>query len=93
MRMMILAALAATAAAPTHADVVKPAARCADRTGLHFADAASPARFDRLDRLPPAALVLTVFREVGGCPTPVVVRYGIGANAAVIDPATGLRRR
>jgi hypothetical protein len=35
--------------------------------------------FQRLDRLPPAAEYLTVYRAVGGCPTPVVVRYGIGA--------------
>lgn len=77
---------AATMAIPLHAEAVP---RCADRAGvMPAADGAGGvfapagrALWQRLDRLPPAAEILTVFRTVDGCPTPVVVRYGIGAAA------------
>lgn len=35
----------------------------------------------RLDRLPPADLILTVLRTTGNCTAPVIVRYGIGQRA------------
>ena len=41
-------------------------------------------KFNRLGELPPAQLMLTVYREVDGCSEPVIVRhgYGLGAPAA-----------
>lgn len=33
----------------------------------------------RLGDLPPASLVLAVWREEAGCPVPVIVRFGIGS--------------
>lgn len=32
----------------------------------------------RLDQLPPANLILTVLRTIGGCTRPVIVRYDVG---------------
>ena len=49
---------------------------------LPAATAASPGGFQRLDRLPAAKEYLTVYRSVGGCPAPVIVRYEIGMSAA-----------
>ncbi len=47
-------------------------------------------------RMPPANLHLAVDRRVGGCPVPVIVRYGVdGAPGAFRDPrrGDGLQRR
>lgn len=38
-----------------------------------------PMRPNKLGELPPASQFLTVYREVDGCPKPVVVRRDIGA--------------
>ena len=48
------------------------------RTDVHPADGLGKGKFTRLGELPPGQLVLTVFREVDGCPEPVIVRHGIG---------------
>ena len=59
--------------------VVPPARHCAvDDRWLATARGGQDG-FRRLDRLPPAAEYLTVFRTVDRCPAPVVVRYDIGA--------------
>jgi hypothetical protein len=41
------------------------------------------ASFKRLGDLPPAAHVLTVFRRIDGCVTPVVLRNGIEAGMTI----------
>ncbi len=84
MRFLIAAAAATTAvmlSMPALADVVRewPARSCAIDPRVVPATSAKTDGFQRLDRLPPAAEYLTVYRAVGGCPTPVVVAYGIGA--------------
>jgi hypothetical protein len=81
--LIILALPAASAAMPAPADIRAGTAsvRCPPGSGLRMA--ARPARGAAVRRLgdePPAALVLTVWREVGGCPTPAVLREGIGAG-------------
>lgn len=50
------------------------------RPDLHPADSVGESRFNRLGELPPGHLVLTVFREVDGCPDPMIVGqpYGFG---------------
>ncbi len=40
----------------------------------------------KLGDLPPASEIYAVYNEVDGCPTPVVVREGIGANPAQKQP-------
>jgi hypothetical protein len=41
---------------------------------------AKAARASRLGDEPSAALALTVYREVGGCPDPAILRTGIGSG-------------
>lgn len=50
------------------------------RPDLHPAESVGKGRFNRLGELPPGQLVLTVFREVDGCPEPMIVGqpYGFG---------------
>lgn len=81
MRVLILAlALLPTAAL---ADVVQsqPKRQCAVDDRVMAAARAGQDGFRRLDRLPPAAEYLTVFRTVDRCPAPVIVRYAIGGGA------------
>ena len=40
----------------------------------------------KLGDLPPASQIYAVYNEVDGCPTPVVVREGIGGNPAQKQP-------
>jgi hypothetical protein len=47
------------------------------RPGVTLARPIKP-RPEKLGELPAGNVVLTVVREVGGCHTPVIVRYGTG---------------
>ena len=58
------------------------------RPGVRFAQSGDEVRADKLGELPPGDLLLTVVREVEGCRTPVIVRYGYGGAA----PAPRQRR-
>jgi hypothetical protein len=71
--------LAALAAASTP-NAAAAAPRCMP-PGVVMAKAA-PKRpgLHRLNEEPPAAELLAVFREVGGCPVPAVVRTSVGKN-------------
>ena len=66
------------------APVVERRAGC-DRIapGIARGADASPGdvRPKRLTELPPANLVLTLYRNIGGCDAPVIVRYGLGARS------------
>ncbi|MGI4876400.1 MAG: hypothetical protein ACRYG4_02815 [Janthinobacterium lividum] len=77
----LIAVAALSLSAPALADIVPEwtSRTCAVDTRVLPAAAAKLDGFHRLDRLPPAAEYLTVYRAVGRCPAPVVVRYGIGA--------------
>lgn len=46
-------------------------------------------RMQTLGELPPAAQIQTVWRQVDNCPTPVVLRDGIGANEKQKDAVSG----
>ena len=87
MRLLLLAALclpAASTAAP------QPASRPDPAVAFHRSDCPSnpslqtarrpgkAATVTRLGDEPPAALALTVYRHVGGCQTPAILREGIG---------------
>ncbi len=80
MRALILAL--ALFPVPAFADVFRPwpAQPCAIDSRVMATARAGKDGFRRLDRLPPAAEYLTVFRTVDRCPAPVVVRYAIGAT-------------
>ncbi|WP_156340289.1 hypothetical protein [Sphingomonas sp. Leaf17] len=61
------------------------------RTGPSVAASrrAAPVGMHKLGDLPPAAQIQTVWRQVDGCPTPVVLRDGIGANPGSGGPVSG----
>ena len=81
MRVLIAAALLLPI--PVLADTVgRPdgAARtCGQDNRVLPASSSTRSGFQRLDRLPAAKEYLTLYRSVGGCPAPVIVRYNIGA--------------
>ncbi len=57
------------------------------RTDVHPADSRAKGTFNRLGELPPGQLVLTVVREVNGCPEPVIVGRNYGLGLQTPDPA------
>ena len=82
---ILLPALQATVAAAAPRVVISAApfvaaasAKCPET--MHWADIDRRPVARRLDQLPPGRLELTVLREVGNCPEPVVLREGIGGN-------------
>ena len=72
---MLLALAAALTASPLVDAGVR--ARCPANPRV-FEAAGTAGTLKRLDELPPAAHVLTLYREVGRCAEPVVLRGGIG---------------
>ena len=54
-------------------------ARDCQHPGAKLTADAMSGYYRKLGDLPPANHVLTLFRTVGGCAQPVIVRYGIGA--------------
>lgn len=87
MRFLLLLALAlpsASMAAPspqTNPDARTSSNDCRAHSRLRMADRpARPARVTRLGEEPPAALALTVHREVGGCAEPAIIQTGIGSG-------------
>jgi hypothetical protein len=86
MRLLLLLALAlpsASAALPGP-NAARPQAspRAPDcRADLRLRSARRPGKAAKLTPLgeePPAAIILTVYREVGGCLEPAIVRTGLG---------------
>ena len=86
MRLLVLAALclpAVTSAAPRP---VAPAPQsplesrsdCPAEPSLRMARRGKPATVNRLGDEPAAASALAVYRHVGGCQTPAILREGIG---------------
>lgn len=65
----LVAAASLSAAVPAE----RPA-NCPNDYGVRRAAGAGP---HRLDRLPGADLVLTVYREVDRCPAPLIVRHDV----------------
>lgn len=62
---------------PALADVV-PSPRTKCPATDHVVPTAAPGArrgFQRLDRLPPAAEYLALYRTIGDCPAPVIVRF------------------
>ncbi|KQR87990.1 hypothetical protein [Sphingomonas sp. Leaf343] len=89
MRLMIATALILGPATATVAQTANDPARSRQhcKPGTTMASRSAPrAGVQRLDRMPPATVFRTVYREVDGCPTPVTLRTGIGNPTA---PPTG----
>ena len=80
MRLLILAA--AALALPATLIAAPPKSSETDcRIKPRYVKSGSKAQLRKLDELPPGQLVLTVFRrDEKGCPIPLVVREGIGAQ-------------
>ena len=80
---MVVAAAVATpaVAAPDGPKAIKPLAgapKCPRTTGYYAWQRGKQVKPHRLTELPPANAYYTVYRLVGGCEVPVVVRYGVG---------------
>ena len=90
MRLLVLLALvlpsasvAAPAQRPGPAATVAASNDCRDYSRLRMAGRpGTAARVTPLGDEPAAALALTVYREVGGCPDPAILRTGIGPAPA-----------
>ena len=80
MRLLIVAA--AALALPATLIAAPPYPSEADcRIKPRYAKPEGKAALRKLDELPPGQMVLTVFRrDEKGCPIPVVIREGIGAQ-------------
>ena len=86
MRLLLLLALAlpsaSAASPPPGRSAPQAAARapdCRANLRLRMADRpGKPATVNRLGEEPPAAAILAVYREVGGCPEPAILRVGLG---------------
>ena len=74
-----------TIVSPAQDPRVKPLSGGANcrRPDVHLVerDKGGKGKFNRLGELPPAQLMLTVYREVDGCSEPVIVRHGYGLGA------------
>ena len=53
---------------------------CPRSTSMHAFDPSKPLRPQKLAELPPANAYKAVYRLVGGCEVPVVVKYGVGGR-------------
>jgi len=81
----ILALLPAAAGAvavkgtPVVKGALPPASADCPRTTSYYAfDPSKPVKPQKLVELPPANAYAAVYRHVGGCEVPVVVKYGVG---------------
>lgn len=81
---LLLTASAVAATTPqASAGTVTASRVCHSSDAVTLAGKTTPALgFQRLDQLPPASEYLTVYRRVGDCPAPVIVRYDIGQRPA-----------
>jgi hypothetical protein len=82
---MLLLASALIAAAPTPAVAVPESARpianptrCPRTTQYYAWRRGKALKPQKLIELPPANAYYTVYRLIGGCEVPVVVKYGVG---------------
>ena len=79
---------AKSAASPLQSDATPLGGPGCRRPGVLPADSAAKGEFNRLGELPPGQMVLTVFREVNGCPEPVIVGRNYGFGLQTPDPGT-----
>ena len=79
---MLLLAVALSAAAQTDppSPIARKAPQCPHATSVHAWARDRRVEPRKLAELPPANAYSAVYRTVGGCEVPVVVRYGIGGR-------------
>jgi hypothetical protein len=82
---MLLLAVLLSAAAPTPAVAMPNAAlpttgpsRCPRTTSYQAWHQGKPLQPRRLTELPPANAYSAVYRHIGGCEAPIVVKFGVG---------------
>jgi hypothetical protein len=80
--MLLVAAALIAAPPPTIATTDGPkadsAAKCPRTTRYYAWLNARPLQPHKLTELPPANAYWAVYRRIGGCEVPVVVKYGVG---------------
>jgi len=74
MLLLAVALSAATAIAPP----VRSAKECPRTTPHIVVERGEPPQLRKLTELPPANMYSAVYRQVGGCEKPIVVRYNVG---------------
>jgi hypothetical protein len=81
MRIVVILALAAIAAAPAPKPAASPSARpvCQNMDQSYAETQAASPTVHPLTAEPPAKLILGVLRTVDGCSRPVVIREDVGA--------------
>jgi hypothetical protein len=72
-----LSAVTAVTTVPAHANHSTPTDACPQTTAHMAVDRKSPP-MKKLNELPPANMYKAVYRQIGGCEVPVVVRYNVG---------------
>ena len=53
---------------------------CPRTTSFYAFDPSQPVKPRKLDELPPANVYAAVYRRVGNCEVPVIVKYGVGGR-------------
>lgn len=77
--MLLLAvALSAVTVVPPRPAQTRSTAECPQTTAHIAVDNGKALTPKKLNELPPANLYKAVFRRIGGCEVPVVVRYDVG---------------
>jgi hypothetical protein len=76
--MLLLLAAALSAATPQQASPLSTAPTCPRTTGYYAWQRGKQVAPKKLTELPPANVYYTVYRHIGDCMIPVVVRYGAG---------------
>ena len=77
--MLSVLIFAAASVSPAPATAEAPAPVC-QKSKVHTVDARGPVRAQKLNELPNADMVLTVWRfDEHGCEKPAIVRYDIGS--------------
>jgi hypothetical protein len=75
--MLLLAAAAAMIAAPRPPQAGAPA-NCPRTTSYYAYRSSQPLAPRRLTELPPANAFSAVYRHIGGCEAPIIVKYQVG---------------
>jgi hypothetical protein len=78
--MLLLAAAAIMAAPPATASQSATPTNCPRKTSYFAWQGGKPVKPQKLSELPDANLYLAVYRRVGGCEVPVVVRYRVSGR-------------
>jgi hypothetical protein len=76
----LMLAGATPAVANNSASAALAAPNCPRTTSMHAFDRSKPLKPQKLGELPAANAYKAVYRLIGGCEVPMVVKYGVGGR-------------